>query len=389
MPLIPVNSPATVRQFLELPAVIHRDNPEWIRPLDKDIEEVFDPARNKLLRQPGNEVARWLLLDEGGSPIGRVAAFVNRRYRTKGDRQPTGGMGFFDCVDDQAAANMLFDKARDWLAERGQGAMDGPINFGERDRWWGLLVQGFHAPLYCMNYNPPYYQALFERYGFQPFFHQICLSLRVADPLEDKIYQRHQVLASDPSFHAEHVRKAALDKYAADFCTVYNKAWAGHGGNKSLEPRQARKIFRSMKPVIDESLVWFIYHKGEPIGCWLNLPDLNQWFRHFNGRFGWWQKLRFLWMKRFGGCRRAVGLVFGVVPEFQGTGADSYMIVEGAKLIQQEMKYEDYEMQWIGDFNPKMINIALRLGAFESRRLITYRYLFDRDQPFERHPMLG
>ncbi len=29
-------------------------------------------------------------------------------------------------------------------------AMDGPINFGDRDRWWGLLIDGFDRdPNYC------------------------------------------------------------------------------------------------------------------------------------------------------------------------------------------------------------------------------------------------
>jgi hypothetical protein len=45
-------------------------------------------------------------------------------------------------------------------------------------------------------------------------------------------------------------------------------------------------------------------------------------------------------------------------------------------------------MQWIGEFNPKMMNIAASLGTYKSRRLITYRYLFDRTKEFKRHPVL-
>lgn len=387
--MIPVDSPKTIRQFLDLPAFINKNNPDWIRPLDKDIEAVFDHNKNKLFKRKENECARWLLQDDSGRIIGRVAAFVNKKYRSAGDTQPTGGMGFFECIDDQHAADCIFDFCKNWLQERGMEAMDGPINFGERDRWWGLLVDGFYEPLYCMNYNPPYYQRLFENYGFRVFFDQICFALTVKNPVADKLYERHAKFASDPDFHSEHVRKQDLDKYATDFCTVYNKAWAGHGGNKSLELRQAKKIFQSMKAVIDEEIVWFIYHKKEPIGCWLNLPDLNQWFKHLNGKFGLLQKLKFLWIKKTYKCKRFVGLVFGIVPEFQGTGADAYIIIEGARLIQKKMLYEEYEMQWIGDFNPKMINVAESLGTHRSRKLATYRYLFDRNKPFKRHPVIG
>lgn len=389
MQLIPVTDKSTVKQFLEVPVFIHQDNPQWIRPLNKDIEEVFDPEKNKLFRRKDNACERWILRDDHGKNIGRIAAFVNRKYKSPGDTQPTGGIGFFDCIKDQKAADCMFDYVKKWLQDRGMEAMDGPINFGERDRWWGLVVEGFHEPLYAMNYNPPYYQELFENYGFQLFFNQICLALKVKDPVDPVFYERHAKFANDPDFHSEYLKKKNLDKYAEDFCTVYNKAWAGHGGNKSIDLRQAKRIFHTMKPLMDEHIIWFIYHKNEPIGCYLNLPDLNQWFKHLNGKFGLWQKLKLLWLKKFGTCSRLVGLVFGIVPEFQGTGADAYIIVEAAKIIQPEAKYEDYEMQWIGDFNPKMINIAEKLGTYRSRRLVTYRYLFDRNKEFKRHPMVG
>ena len=76
--------------------------------------------------------------NEEGKLIGRIAAFVNKKYKNKGDDVPVGGIGFFDCINDQEAADMLFDVAKHWLIQKGMEAMDGPINFGERDRWWGI-----------------------------------------------------------------------------------------------------------------------------------------------------------------------------------------------------------------------------------------------------------
>lgn len=383
MRLHEVHTDADKRQFLQVPVDLYRDDPNWIRPLDKDIEEVFDPAKNKFFKQ--GECTRWVLLDDSGKAIGRIAAFVNKKYKQE---QPTGGIGFFECVNDQPAANFMLDHAKAWLQERGMEAMDGPINFGERERWWGLLVEGFHEPLFGMNYNPPYYRQLLEQYGFQLYFNQVCFGMRVDTQLLDKFYARHAELSKDRGFRAEHIRKRNLDKYARDFTYIYNKAWASHGGGKELEERVVLKMFRKMKPVMDESISWFVYYKDEPVALWLNLPDLNQYFKHLNGKFGLLQKLRFLWLKQFGKCDRFVGLVFGIIPGFQGKGVDAYMIVEGAKVIQPAARYRNYEMQWIGDFNPKMINIAESLGPARTRRLVTYRYLFDRNKEFRRHPML-
>jgi hypothetical protein len=381
-----VQNQAQERVFLELPVTIYQPYPNWIRPLDKDIIDVFDPKKNKAFRH--GTATRWILYDENQVPIGRIAAFVNKKYKTKGDDVPVGGTGFFECINQQTAANLLFDTARDWLVSKGMQAMDGPINFGERDKWWGLVVEGFQSPLYCMNYNPPYYRELFEQYGFQTFFNQVCFGMHPKEQLSAKFHERHAKLAQDPAFSARHIKKNQLDAYAADFCTVYNKAWAGHGGNKELSLEQCKKIFRQMKPVMDEKIVWFAYHNQDPIAIFINLPDLNQWFKYLNGKFGLLDKLKFLWVKATKKNRRFVGLVFGIVPEWQGKGVDSYIIVESAKIIQHSLDYEEYEMQWIGDFNPKMIALAENLTPIRSRILSTYRYFFDRQKPFHRHPTL-
>jgi hypothetical protein len=397
MQLSEVTTTKGAEEFIQVNVEINKKDPNYIRPLDKDIRETFDKKKNKTFRT--GEATRWVLKDKKGKLIGRIAAFVNKKYKNKGDDVPVGGVGFFDCINDQDAADMLFDVAKHWLLQRGMQAMDGPINFGERDRWWGLIVSGFDPPLYCMNYNPPYYQALFEHYGFKNFFNQVCFALHAKDKLQQKFYDRHAECAKDPNYSSAYIKKNQLDKFAADFTKVYNKAWAGHGGMKQLEEKVVRKMFQSMKPVLDEKINWFVYYKGEPIGIWINLPDLNQWFKHLNGKFGLLQKLKFLWVKSTIKNTKFNGLVFGIVPEFHAKGVDSYLIVEGCKEIQGltinngkyelgKMLYEEYEMQWIGEFNPKMINVAESLGTYRSRQLTTYRYLFDRTKEFKRHPVL-
>lgn len=388
MQIIPVDDLQARKDFLRVPVLLYRNDPNWIQPLDKDIEEVFDEKKNKAFRF--GKLRRWLLKDGEGKLIGRIAAFVNSKYKNKGDDVPVGGCGFFECINDQAAANLLFDTAREWLKQQGMEAMDGPINFGERDRWWGLVTKGFMEPLYCMNYNPPYYIPLFEHYGFRLFFDQVCFSMLPKEPLKDKIWSRHDALEKDKNFSSAHIRKNELEKFAGDFATVYNKAWAGHGGLKQLSREQVLIMFKKMKPVMDERIVWFAYYKNDPVAIFINLPDLNQWFKHLHGKFGLLQKLKFLWLKQFSPNKKFTGLVFGVVPEWHGKGVDAYIIGESARLLQSDaMPYTDYEMQWIGDFNPKMLNIAASLGEVgRSRNLATYRYLFDRNKEFRRHPIL-
>ena len=383
MKAVQVVSDEQQKEFLEFPARLFKNDKNYIRPLNNDIADIFNPKKNKFFRF--GECERFLFMDDKNETVGKVAIFVNKKYKQK---QPTGGIGFFDCINDQKTADFIFDFAKNRLQEKGMEAMDGPINFGERDKFWGLLIEGFSEPLYGMNYNPPYYKELFEKYGFQIYFNQLCFGRKVHDSVADNFLEMHARISQNKSISAKRMKVKHIEKYANDFTVVYNKAWATHGEGKQITNAQTLKLFKTLKPVINEHISWFIYENEKPIAMWMNIPDLNQWFKFLNGKFGLFQKLKFLFLKKFKKNKKMVGLVFGIVPEWQRKGIDGYMIWEGTKHFRKTTDFEDYEMQWIGDFNPKMIKIAENLETVVTRKLATYRYLFDREKEFERHKIV-
>ncbi len=388
MQLVEVGDKNTRQAFLNLPIRLYKNEKNWIRPLDQDIESVFDPKKNKLFRH--GEAIRWILQDAKGETIGRVAAFVNRKTAKKED-QPTGGMGFFECINDQQAANILLDACKTWLQAREMEAMDGAVNFGDRDRWWGLLASGFeHEPNYCMPYTFPYYLELFETYGFQLYFKQFTYARKVKEGgLTEKVQLRAEKLLSDPNYEFRHVEMKQLSKYAEDFRTIYNKAWVKHKGVGEMTKVQAESIMQKLKPVMDPKIMWFGYYQGEPIAFFLNLPELNQIFKHLNGKLDWWGKLLFVYHKWRKTCKKMIGIVFGVVPAHQGKGIESALAIATSRVVwTSDAPYLDYEMNWIGDFNPKMFRIAEEMGARIQKVHHTYRYLFDRTKPFTRCPII-
>ena len=388
MQLLEVNTPELVQEFLLFQVKLYKRDPNYIRPLDKDIESAFDPKKNKLLR--AGEAIRWVLRDDKGKTIGRVAAFINKKTANTYE-QPTGGLGFFDCINDQQAANLLFDTSRDWLQARGMEAMDGPVNFGDRDRWWGLMVDGFHAPTYCMNYNAPYYQQLFESYGFQVYFKQFVYYRTVEEKLEPEVYRKATAILENPDYHFQHISKNELKKYAEDFRTVYNKSWTKFEGVKAMSEAQAMSIMNQLKPVLDERIVWFGYYKNEPISFFICLPELNQLFKYTNGQLDLWGKLKFAYHRWKGDCKGMFGIVFGVAPEHQRKGVETAMVVSSSKVIQNNssIPYKEFQMNWIGDFNPKMMNVAVQVGGRIYKTYHSYRYLFDRTKEFKRMPILS
>lgn len=387
MQLTEVTGRQAAKDFIKVNVLMNASNPKYIRPLDNEVNDVFDANKNKQFKY--GTAKRWVLKDEQGKLTGRIAAFTSTKYLNKGDTIPVGSLGFFDCINDQPAANLLFDTAKKWLETQGMQAMDGPVNFGERDKWWGLMVEGFDTePMYGISFNPPYYEKLFETYGFQNFYNQYYYSLSADKLLGDKYPERHARFASKPDYAARHIDKNQLEKYAGDFSTVYNAAWSQHDEGKEISTDQALKLFKKMKPIMDETIIWFAYYKEQPIGMWINIPDLNQYFKYFNGKFGWIEKLRLLILQKIKPARKMNGVAFGIVPKFQALGIDAFMIYSVVLLVKEQGRYDGIEMGWAGDWNPRMINIYKALGASQSRRMVTYRYNFDRTRPFERHPVV-
>ncbi|NNC85201.1 MAG: hypothetical protein HKN75_03905 [Bacteroidia bacterium] len=380
-----VESKKDIKAFLEAPIDIYKDDPNWVRPLDKDIEETFDRDKNKFFKY--GDAVRWILFDDNGKSIGRVAAFYDGKT-AKSFEQPTGGMGFYECIDNMDAANMLFNQCKDWLTEQGMEAMDGPINFGEKNKWWGLLVDGFTAPIYNMSYHLPYYRTQFEAFGFQTYYEQYCFTIPLGGEVPERYFTKAERISSKPGYHIENIKKSKLEKYAEDFRKIYNEAWVKYDNQKPMESRQAISIFKRLKPIIEPRLVYFAYFNNEPIAFFIMLPEINQIIRHLNGSFNWWAKLKFKYYQLTGECDRVFGLVFGVIPRYQGMGVEAFMIIDANKKMLKQSKYHEIELNWIGDFNPKMLKVAENLDAKIHRTYITMRVLFDQNKEYKRRPIM-
>lgn len=331
---------------------------------------------------------RWIL-EKDGIVIGRIAAFVNQKY-AKGMEQPTGGIGFFECIDDDNAAHQLFETAYKWLKDEGMEAVDGPINFGEKDRFWGLLVDNFTSiNSYAMNYNPPYYKRFFKQEGFQVYYEQYIFWRDMYVPVQDVFVEKSERIAKNPEYTIRNIRGKSWDQVADDFRTVYNNAWGGHHGFKAMPEVQAKKIIQALKPVVDRDIIIFVEHKGKPIGFYVNIPELNQIFNKVNGNLNWIGKLKFLYHKWRKTSDIMVGLVFGIDRAYHGKGIEGAMIKWTEENVVPLNRYKSTTLTWIGDFNPKMIKIAENLGASKYRTLYTYRKLFDENKPFKRAPIVG
>lgn len=372
---------ASRKAFFGVTRILYKDDPHWVCPLDQDIEDIFKPEKNIFFTH--GEAIRWILRDESGTVVGRIAAFINEK-KAFSYEMPTGGIGFFECINNQEAANFLFDTAKAWLSERKMEAMDGPINFGENDRYWGLLVEGFTQPTFQMYHHLPYYKDLFETYGFQVYFEQNSNEMDLNRPLPERFEKIARWVMQKDGIEFKHGSWKTKWKYAKVLQEVYNDAWQYHENFTPLQEKQLARLMKDFRFIAIHAFLPYVEVKGEPAAFILCIPDLNQIFKPIKGQFSLWKKLLFLWRSRNefawyrkrGILTRGRVIIMGAKPKFQKYGLEAGMIISSFDYS-KAMGFKAIELSWVGDFNPKMERLHEATGATHIHKHITYRCPFD------------
>ncbi|HEU5304938.1 MAG TPA: GNAT family N-acetyltransferase [Gemmatimonadales bacterium] len=361
-----------LQRFIDLPYRLHARDPLWVPPLRRDVKVLLSRTANPFFEHAD---AEYFIAERDGDTVGRIAAISNRLHNeTHADR--VGFFGFFECIDDQAVADALFDAAADWCRGRGHDVLRGPTSFSVNDEC-GLLVKGFDTPpALMMPHNPPYYVALLERAGFAKakdlWVYQGGSQERYV-PVPERLARGTELIRQR---HGITLRSLNLKDFAAEVERIkelYNSAWEKNWGFVPMTEHEIDHLAEQFRPVVIPELVPMAEKNGKLIGFGLALPDLNVVFRrHRSGRL-FPMILDLLWSLKMKRIRRARILLLGVLPEYQGKGIDAMLYHaiwtrSGARGIYWG------EAGWILEDNPAM-NAGLEKMTFSVYK--TYR-LYDR-----------
>ncbi|MCX6333998.1 MAG: GNAT family N-acetyltransferase [Bacteroidia bacterium] len=377
------------KEFHDFPKRLYKNDPFWVCPLDSEIEGLFDPAKNHTFKQ--GVATRWILKDNGGKTIGRVAAFIDN-VRSAAQKQPTGGMGFFEVIEEREAAFLLFDTAKAWLASRGMEAMDGPVNFGENDNFWGLLIAGFMQQGYGMPYSMKYYRDFFESYGFKNYFEQYSYHREARNEkgeitrFPERVWKVAEWVAKKPGYTFRHFEFKNARKYINDICEIYNSTWSYLKDDFTpLIPDILEESIRKARQVIDEETVIFIYQNDKPVGFWVLLPDLNQILKYLNGKLDLISIIKFLYYKKTHKITRLRAVVGGVMHSHQNQGIEAAIFYHLYEVFKHKPWYKEVELSWVGDYNVRMMASNEALGGIRMKTHCTYRYLINDKLSFMRY----
>jgi len=351
-----VDTPADLKKFINLAGKINRTDPNWVPPLLFDISHRLDRKANAYF---DHARAEYFLAEKNGELVGRITAQQDDHY-FKHWNEKVGHFGFFECIDDQEAANALLDAAADWLRKQGQVKMHGPYNFTINDEC-GLLVDGFETmPMFLMTHNPGYYRALVEKYGMTKAMDLLAYRTEAnTDPdpavvnFANLLKQKHEITIRNMSFWN-------FDRQLDWFVEIYNSAWEKNWGMVALTEKELRAHAAELRflALRFPQLNFFALSAGKPVGMSITLPNLNEVIIKLKGKI-LTPKVVGLLTHKFESCRV---FALGVKEEYRRLGVGAIFYVETLNAARR-MGFKWGEMSWILENNQPMRKAIERMGG--------------------------
>ena len=354
--------------FLGLPWIVNAAYPNWVPPLRQNQKEMVNYTPHPFYDHA--EIQTFVAW-QSDQPIGRVAAIVNRVHNET-HKDQVGFFGFFECIDDTAAAHGLFDAAREWLRARGMNVIRGPMN-PSMNHECGLLIDGFDTPpTFMMTHNPPYYQRLIESYGFAKvedmaaFWGHVDMLSQV-DPklklIREECERRFDV-------KLRRLDRSRFNEDVRTFLDIYNKSLVGTWGFTPLSDKEVEHMAASLKYLIVPEMTSIVEVDGKVVGSSFAMLDYNPRVKQIDGRLFPFGFIRLLTNKK--AIKRIRVISTNVLPEYQKWGLGLVVI---ANLLPSVLAWggKEAEFSWVLESNHLSYKSLKRGGA---KIVKTYR-LFD------------
>jgi len=352
--IVPVETLQDRKAFVGFQFDFYRNDPNWVPYLRSERMEFTDRNRHPFFQH--GDVAFFRAV-RNRRTIGTIAAIRNDNYNAF-HNEKTGFWGLFDVIEEYPVAEALFDAARDWLKAQGMDTLRGPMSYSTNEEC-GLLVEPFgQPPVIMMTYNPPYYPAFVERYGFRKakdlyaYYLETEALLHGPKKVPDKVVRVAELAVKRAKVTIRKADLKHLERELALAKRVYNDAWTRNWGFVPMTDAEFDHLAASLRAFLDPDLLFIAEAGDRPVGISLTLPNINQAFIHIrDGRLfpiGW---LKFLWYRRQVNSLRVA--IMGIAKDYQLKGIDAafYMrtIEEGARK-----GYKWGEMSWILEDNLPM-----------------------------------
>jgi GNAT superfamily N-acetyltransferase len=363
VPLQPHNTKA----FLTFPWCIYADDPHWVPPLMLERKAFLHPRKNPFFQ---HAQVQLFLARRDTAPVGRIAAVINTAHDHYHHEQ-AGFFGLFECLPEVDVAAALVQAAAGWARARGATFLRGPVNLSTNELDCGVLVDGFDCPsVFHSAYNPPYYAALLEACGLHKCQDLLAFSRCTRTPLAPHLLRAMTRLQERQQVTIRPVNMRHFETEVAHITAIYNDAWSDNWGFVPITNAEAHHMAKTLKLAVLPELTLLAEINGEPVGCFVAIPDLNRILRHLHGRLTPWGLVRFLYQRRRIDTVRVA--IMGVRKCYRRLGIDLMLFAESWHQA-QKCGISQAEMAWVLEDNRVMIRVLEVVGAHPYKRYRLYQ----------------
>ncbi|MGC9358321.1 MAG: hypothetical protein ACP5GX_10645 [Anaerolineae bacterium] len=347
-----------VRRFIQLPFDLYEGSPYWVPPLVSGVRAALDRSQHPFYR---HSTAAFFLAEDGESTLGRIAVLNHRLYNDYHDKR-AAFFHYFDAIDDLEVVEGLFDAAFAWARAEGLDTVIGPKGFLRSDGM-GILIEGFEyraAP--GIPYNHPYYQRLIEALGFEKEIDYLSGYLSGDYDLPERFYRIAERVKERRGFWINSfTSKAELRRWIPNIQRVNNEAFTEVWGYYPMDDAEAAMAGRQLLSIADPELIKLVMKGDELAGFVFVFPDVSRALQKARGRlwpFGWIHLL--LAFKR---THRLSANGLGLLPKYQGLGANAVLYTELLKTIKQRPKVDFCDLAQIAETNRKSLGEMAAAGV--------------------------
>jgi len=360
-----------LRDFLEMPVQVYRDDPHWVQPLDIERKGHLGPD-NPYFHHA--EARLRVAYDAQGRAVGRISMQCDT-LAPKVDGKPEGHFGLLEAVDAGVMAALLAD-AEAWFRERGLSQAVGPYSLSINDES-GLLIEGQGIqPRLMMNYAPAWYGPALEAHGYSKAKDLLAFRLDLQRDLPAGAARMAAQAKTIPGFAERPLRMKQFDEELRAVGAIFNDAWAGNWGYVPLTHDEIRHLGANLKPIVDPELARFVEIDGVPVGMVVALADINEAIHGLNGRLwptGW---ARLLWRLKVSKPKAARVILMGIGRAWQKDLRSAALVAALLVPLREALlkkKFRELELSWILEDNQPTIRLVELFGGVVEKRYRVYR----------------
>lgn len=316
--LVKVTGRKTRNQFINMAWDIYKGDDNWVPPLRFDQKAALKGRENPLIKSGPN--IQYILKDDK-KVIGRLMAGVDFKLLEEKDFK-RGYLSLFECIDDQKAADMLFDAGVKFVKSHGMDEIYGPVSPTNGEESRGVLVKGFEGkPALLSAYNPRYYLKLYENYGFTKAEDQLAFKIAVSTFPMERFEKIVNYSMKKFDFRVDSLAISKIKSEMRDVIDVMHGSRDDTWDNFRIQRYdELCDEFNNLKPFIDKNLIYIarLNKTDQPIGFIIAIPDYNDIIKKMNGRLLSLGLFSFLFGRKK--IKKVKAIAQYVIPKYEGWG---------------------------------------------------------------------